>query len=103
MTTSLPPAFTDVRHISPRVARLRERCALERRQLTEQVAAIEARLQGADSALNAVQSFIRKPAVLAAGAGALLLMRRTRGAMSLLSRGMVLFAAGRRIYRLLKH
>ncbi len=81
-----------------RLAQLQQRCEAQRASLSASVADIEHRLQSTDVALGTVRKFITKPAVLASGA-ALLLSAGRSGLWSKISRGVVLFATARRLYR----
>ncbi len=88
--------------VSTRRAGLQVRCEQQRRELAQQVADIESRLRGTDAALGSVRAVLTRPGMLAAGV-ALLLTTGRSGWWPMLSRGAVLFAAGRRIYNLLRH
>lgn len=85
-----------------RRAALQARCEQQRQQLAQQVEDIESRLYGTDAALGSIRAVLTKPSVLAGGLALLFTLGRS-GWWPMLSRGAVLFAAGRRIYTLLKH
>jgi len=95
------PMLPDQIDAGDRKAQLRQRCESERQKLGAQMAVIEQRLQQGDALFNSVKSFVSRPVVLAAGA-AMLLLRRGKGMWGLLSRGALLFATARRVYRLVK-
>lgn len=85
-----------------RRAALQARCEYQRQELAQSVEDIEARLHGTDAALGSIRSVLTKPSVLAGGLALLFTVGRS-GWWPMLSRGAVLFAAGRRLYGLLKH
>jgi hypothetical protein len=88
--------------ITVRRAALQARCEQQREELAQQVGEIESRLYGTDAALGSIRAVLTKPTVLAGGLALLLTFGRS-GWWSTLSRGAVLFAAGRRIYNLIRH
>ena len=98
---TLDTAMTDPRHGARRAA-LQARCEAQRLALGAQVADIEQRLYSTDRVLGSIRNVITKPGVLAGGMAILLTIGRS-GWWSTLSRGVVLFATARRIYRSFKH
>jgi hypothetical protein len=92
------------RELAERNATLRLRCAVQRRTVASEVSAIETRLQAVDRAVILVRDTVLHPAVLAIGGIALILIGRARGAgaLRLISRGLLLAAAARRLLRLVK-
>ncbi len=83
-------------------AMLQARCEQQRRELAQHVEGIESRLRGTDAALGSLRVVLTRPSVLAGGLALALTLGRS-GWWSMLSRGVVLFATGRRIYKLFKH
>jgi hypothetical protein len=92
------------RELARRNATLRVRCAVQRRSVASDVRAIETRLGSVDRAVNLARSTVLHPAVLAIGTVAVILIGRARGAgaLRLISRGLLLAAAARRLLRLVK-
>jgi len=92
------------RELAGRNAMLRLRCAVQRRAVAQEVWAIESRLQSVDRVVALARSAVLHPAVIAAGAVALVLIGRARGAgaLRLISQGWLLVAAARRVLRLAK-
>jgi hypothetical protein len=92
------------RELAERNAKLRLRCAVQRRAVADEVAGIERRLDSVDRAVVMVRGTLFHPAALAAGIGALILIGRRRGAgiVRIVSRGLLLAAASRRLLRLVK-
>jgi hypothetical protein len=92
------------RELAERNGRLRLRCAVQRRAVASEVRAVETRLEPLDRAVVFARSTVLHPAVVAAGVVALLVIGRTRGAgaLRLVSRGLLLAAAARRLLRLVK-
>ena len=89
-------------HTSLRRAELQAHCETQRATLARQVGDIEQRLQGTDSMLGSIRTVLTKPTVLAGGLALLLTMGRS-GWWSKLSRGVVLLATARRMYRTFRH
>jgi hypothetical protein len=92
------------RELAQRNAMLRLRCAVQRRAVASGVHAVESRLQSVDRAVILVRGTVLHPAVLAVGVVALTIIGRARGAgtLRLISRGVLLVAAARRLMRLVK-
>jgi hypothetical protein len=92
------------RELADRNARLRLRCAVQRRAVASDVRAVENRLESVDRAVIFARGTVLHPAVVATGVVALLVVARTRGAgtLRLISRGLLLVAAARRLLRLVK-
>jgi hypothetical protein len=90
--------------LAERNARLRLRCAVQRRAVAGEVRAVETRLESVDRAVIFARGTVLHPAVLAMGIVALIVIGRTRGAgaLRLISRGVLLVAAARRLLRLVK-
>ncbi|MGC3983079.1 MAG: hypothetical protein QM808_17635 [Steroidobacteraceae bacterium] len=88
-------------YTADRRAELQARCERQRQQLGAYIDDIELRVQGTDSVLSSVRSVVTRPTVLAGGLALALSLGRS-GWWPLISRGAVLFAAGRRIYRFFK-
>lgn len=91
------PALAEKQEPRARRVLLKARCEQQREELAQQIAQFESRLRGTDAALDSVRSAFTKPAMLT-GAAALLLTMGRSGWWPLLSRGVVLFATGRRLY-----
>jgi hypothetical protein len=92
------------RELAQRNATLRLRCAVQRRAVASVVGAVETRLQSVDRAVILVRGTVLHAAVLAAGVVALIMIGRVRGAgtLRLISRGLLLVGAARRLTRLVK-
>jgi hypothetical protein len=90
--------------LAERNAALRLRCAVQRRAVASEVRAVETRLQSVDRAVLLVRGTVLHPVALAAGIGALIVIGRARGAgvLRLISRGLLLVAAARRVLRVVK-
>jgi hypothetical protein len=92
------------RELAGRSAALRLRCAVQRRALASEVKSGEARLEGVDRAMSVARGVLLHPAAVVAGVAALIAIGRARGAgvLRLVSRGLLLAAAARRLIRLAK-
>ncbi len=92
------------RALAERNATLRLRCAVQRRAVADGVQAVESRLQSVDRIVTLARGVVLHPAVIAVGVVALVLIGRARGAgaLRLISRGLLLVAAARRVLRLAK-
>jgi hypothetical protein len=92
------------RALAERNATLRLRCAVQRRAVADGVQAVESRLQSVDRIVTMARGVVLHPAVIAVGVVGLALIGRARGAgaLRLISRGMLLVAAARRVLRLAK-
>lgn len=85
-----------------RSAMLRLRCEMQRQQLAAELAQIDSRARSMDGMLSSARRFLNRPVVMVAGLVLLLgITRRTRP-LALLSRGLVVFATAKRLYRLLR-
>jgi hypothetical protein len=92
------------RELAERNATLRLRCAVQRRAVASEVRAVETRLESVDRAVVLVRGTLLHPVAVATGVAALILIGRMRGAGTLrvISRGLLLVAAARRLMRLVK-
>ena len=83
---------------------LRLRAAVQRRAVADEVRGVETRLQSVDRVATLVRGTLLHPAALTAGVLALVIIGRARGAgtLRLISRGLLLAAAARRLLRLVK-
>ncbi len=92
------------RELAERNATLRLRCAFQRRVVAGEVRAVETRLQSVDRIVTLARSTVLHPVAIAAGVIALVLIGRARGAgtLRLISRGLLLLAAARRVMLLAK-
>jgi hypothetical protein len=99
---SAQPRNTEFATVGRRAA-LQVRCEQQRREWALQVGDIESRLRGTDAVLGSIRAVMTRPVVLAGGLVTLLLTVSRSGWWPMLSRGTVLFAAGRRIYNFIKH
>lgn len=80
------------------------RCAVQRRAVADGVQAVESRLQSVDRIVTLARGVVLHPAVIAVGVVALVMIGRARGAgaLRLISRGLLLLGAARRVLRLAK-
>jgi hypothetical protein len=92
------------RELADKRATLQLRCAVQRRAIAGEVSALETRLQSIDRIVRLARGTLLHPAAVAAGVIALIVIGRARGAgaMRLVSRGLLLIAAARRVMRLVK-
>jgi hypothetical protein len=92
------------RELAERNATLRLRSAVQRRAVASEVRAVQQRLASVDRAVILARGTVLHPVAVTLGVVALLVIGRTRGAgtLRLISRGLLLFAAARRLLRLVK-
>jgi hypothetical protein len=92
------------RELADRSAALRLRCAVQRRAISTEVRALETRLGSVDRAVLLARGTLLHPVAVTAGVVALIMIGRARGAgaLRLISRGLLLAAAARRLLRLVK-
>lgn len=87
--------------LAQRRAALLAHSAVQRGELSQQVAQIESRLASVDHTINVVKRYAAQPLLLAGGV-ALLVMIGPRRLLSWAGRSAVLLSAGRRMLRLMR-
>jgi len=77
---------------------------VQRRAVADEVRGVETRLQSVDRVVTLARSTVLHPVAVTAGVLALIVIGRARGAgaLRLISRGLLLAAAARRLLRLVK-
>jgi hypothetical protein len=90
--------------LAERNAKLRLRCAVQRRAIADEAAAVESRLESVDRAVTWLRGTVLHPVAVATGVGLLIAIGRMRGAglLRVMSRGLLLASAARRVLRLVK-
>lgn len=76
---------------------LQTRCSAQRQLLAQRVADVEQRLRGSDAVLSVARNVLSKSAAIAGGT-ALWWSARSTGWWGLVTRGVALLAAARRVY-----
>ncbi|MGE0652592.1 MAG: YqjK family protein [Alphaproteobacteria bacterium] len=87
--------------LAERQARLRLKSAVQRQQLGALVDSIDSRIRTVDRGLASARGFLQKPAVLAGGATFALLIGPRR-VLRLAGQAVLVFAAARRLLRLVR-
>jgi hypothetical protein len=90
-----------VKELSERERRLQGRCAAQRANITQDLAAIEARFAAVDRMAGLARRALLNPAVIAGGIVALLTFGRLRG-MRLVGRLYLLTTAARRLIQVVR-
>jgi hypothetical protein len=86
------------KQLSARHSSLRDRCALQRQELSQQAQQIERHLSGVDRAVNAVRAVARSPLLIVGGIATIALLRPRR-LVRWASRGALFYSTARRFWR----
>ena len=87
--------------LARRRANLQSKCDFERQRLLQDISSLEQPLLGVDRGIQAVQRFAKRPLAIAGGV-ALMIGLGPRRIIRLMSRGMVLTAAAKRLIGLVR-